>query len=88
MADDCVAGVVIGNRSTEMLVFSHREVVAEEREFITERFEAMQLGVAIRSTEILKCSVPGMPRGTLAAHLDSQGLLVGVPGSGAFNEPG
>ncbi len=75
MAADRVVGIIIGNRSTEMLVFSHREMVTEEREFVTERFEAMQLGIAIRSTELLKCTVPGMPRESLAAHLEAQGLL-------------
>lgn len=47
-----VVGVVVANRSMEMLVFSQRERLRENVETIVERFEALQLGVAIQTASI------------------------------------
>ena len=48
-----ITGVVIGNQRTEMLVFSERESVSDMKEVITERFEALQLGIALQCRAFL-----------------------------------
>jgi hypothetical protein len=49
-----VAGIVIGNKSTEMQVFSDREILADgTQEKIVERYEALQLGIALTSASII-----------------------------------
>jgi hypothetical protein len=75
MAHDAVSAVVVGNSSTEMLVFSHRERVQEAKEIVTERFEAMQLGVAVQTGALLQLSHEEWG-GTLEAFLVGQQLLV------------
>jgi hypothetical protein len=44
-----VKGIVVGNQSTEMLIFSDREVMQGGKEVICERYEAMQTGIAIQA---------------------------------------
>ena len=67
-------GVVIGNQSTEMLVFTSREKVAENKETVVERYEAMQVGIALQSMAMVtrQSSLLG---GTLEDYLKEQGLL-------------
>jgi hypothetical protein len=70
-----VAGFVIGNHSTEMLVYSDREVIEETNsQTIVERYEALQLGIAIQSNVILDCysHILGC---TLRDHLQKQRLI-------------
>ena len=69
-----IEGIVIGNRSTEMVVFSSRERVADDKETIVERFEAMQVGVAIQARALLELESALLGK-TLGAHLAEQGLL-------------
>lgn len=69
-----VRGVVLGNQSTEMLVFSARERLSEQSEKIVERFEAMQTGLALQSSALLDIRTRFF-EGTLADHLSRQGLL-------------
>lgn len=71
--DATVQGVVIGNHSTEMLVFSSRESVAADKETIVERFEAMQAGVALQSMALVSrhSSLLGS---TIQDYLKGQGL--------------
>ncbi len=71
-----VAGVVIGNQSTEMLVFSSREQIAEEKELLVERFEALQMGLALQTQALLALESP-LCNGTLASHLQRHRLLRG-----------
>lgn len=69
-----LCGVVIGNQSTEMLVFSAREKLSEQTETIVERFEAMQAGIAIQTTALLELRTP-LFDGSLREHLTRVGLL-------------
>ena len=78
MCGDAVAGIVIGNRSTEMLVFAHREIVRGDKELVTERFEAMQLGTAVQTTNALALRHDDWG-GSLESHLVQQRLLVEFP---------
>jgi S1-C subfamily serine protease len=49
-----VGGMVIGNKSTEMQIFSDREILADgKQEKIVERYEALQLGIALTSAAII-----------------------------------
>jgi len=49
-----VGGVVVGNKSTEMQIFSDREILADgKQEKIVERYEALQLGIALTSPAII-----------------------------------
>ena len=47
-----IAGVVVGNSVSEMIVHSEREVIKDGNEVVYEQTEAMHLGVAIRISEI------------------------------------
>jgi hypothetical protein len=69
-----VAGVVIGNQSTEMNVFTDREEIVEGTTTIVQRYEAMQLGVAVSSTAILALHSKLLGT-TIGAHLSAQGLV-------------
>lgn len=71
--------MVIGNASTEMLVFESRERVAEEeRETIVQRFEAMRVGIALQVVSIV-----GLPSrilgGTIGEYLSRESLLLPLP---------
>jgi hypothetical protein len=48
-----VAGMVIGNERMEMNVLTEREVVSEGEKTIFERYEALNLGIALQSRSIL-----------------------------------
>jgi hypothetical protein len=69
-----VQGIVIGNRATEMTVFSSRERVNDGSELTVERFEALQLGIALHAEGLLayRSTLLGC---TLADHLQAHGLL-------------
>jgi hypothetical protein len=70
-----VAGVVIGNRATQMLIFSDKEVLADGyRETTVERYESLQLGIAIQSAAMLdlRCN---LLKGSLREHLAKNGLV-------------
>ena len=66
-----LVGIVVANRSTEMLVFSERERTREGLETVVERFEALQLGIAIQSAAI--ADIPFQTLGsTVRAYVDQQ----------------
>ncbi|MBI5565789.1 MAG: trypsin-like peptidase domain-containing protein [Chloroflexi bacterium] len=70
-----VAGLVIGNRATQMLIFSDKEVLADgHRETIVERYESLQLGVAIQSSALLDLHY-NLLNGTLRNHLAKNDLV-------------
>lgn len=51
--DVLVAGVIVGNRSTQMLVFRDSERLVENgSETIVEHYESLQLGIAVRVSEL------------------------------------
>jgi hypothetical protein len=69
-----VSGLVIGNKSTEMQIFSDREIVADgNKEILVERYEALQLGIAVSSTAILELHSKILGS-TLRDHLAKNGL--------------
>jgi len=47
-----VKGIVIGNASTEMLIYTDKEVVEEGKETVTVRYEATQFGIAFQTASI------------------------------------
>ena len=69
-----VKGVVIGNESAEMLVYSGKECIKETKETIVERYETTQFGIAIqtRSLQHVKSTVLGS---SLLEYLDSVNLI-------------
>jgi hypothetical protein len=74
-----VAGLVVGNESTEMTVFTDREVISEKTGGETrveqiERYEALQLGIALQSASLLdlRSRILG---GDLCDHLASKELV-------------
>jgi hypothetical protein len=72
-----ITGVVIGNQRTEMLVFSERESISETKEVVTERYEALQLGIALQSRALLDLGPLQILNGrTIREHLAHEGLLV------------
>ena len=74
-ADPRITGVVIGNASMEMEVYSSREVSEKDDKVETyTRFEALQLGVALRKTSVLDVKSPKILGGTLGEHLAKHGL--------------
>jgi len=56
-----VKGIIIGNQSTEMLIYSDKEIIKEGKETIFERYEATQFGIAIqtRSLQNIKSIILG-----------------------------
>ena len=61
--DGIICGVILGNFSTEMTVFSDRERVEERGEVtITERFEALNLGIAVCARTVLSLQLPTAER--------------------------
>jgi hypothetical protein len=77
-ANPKVAGVVIGNSTSEMVVFSNRERVSDTSETIVERFEALHLGVALRSSQLLGLEFSTLGR-SLASFLNDADLLHPLP---------
>lgn len=69
-----VTGLVIGNYETKMLVFSQRETLSTEKEMIVETYHALQLGIAIQSSELLTLD-SSVLSGALAGHLRQWGLF-------------
>ena len=79
-----ITGIVIGNQRTEMLVFSERESVSDVKEVITERFEALHLGIALQCRAFLDLGPFGVLNGrTIRQHLAQQDLLPDLPGVGS-----
>jgi hypothetical protein len=71
-----VMGIVIGNQRTEMLVFSDREIVSDVKEVVTERYEALQLSVALQSRALLDLGpFSVLNNRTIREHLALEGLL-------------
>jgi hypothetical protein len=71
-----VMGMVIGNQRTEMLVFSEREIVSEAKEVVTERYEALQLGIALQSRALLDLGPFRVLKGrSIREHLAQHALL-------------
>jgi len=82
-----ITGMVIGNQRTEMLVFSERESVSDVKEVITERYEALQLGIALQSRALLDLGPFKVLNGrTIRQHLAQQALLPNLAGAGS-DEP-
>jgi hypothetical protein len=69
-----IAGMIVGNHTTKMLVFSDSERISESKETIVERYEALQLGIALQSTGLLSIN-SRILNGTLLDHLKKHGLL-------------
>lgn len=70
-AQPTICGYVIGNESMEMEVYRDKEVV-DDATYI--RFEALQLGIAIRTAEVLGVT-SDLLGGTLEEHLKKHKLL-------------
>ncbi len=72
-----VSGVVLGNQSTEMMVYASREHVSPERQHVVERFEPLALGIAIQSRAVLELAVTFRLLGglTLREHLERADLI-------------
>jgi hypothetical protein len=69
-----IVGCIIGNESSEMLVFSSREIITEDKESIVERYEALQHGIAFQTESLLK--IESRIIGTsLLDHLKKSSLL-------------
>ncbi|MCB0538092.1 MAG: trypsin-like peptidase domain-containing protein [Bacteroidetes bacterium] len=47
-----VVGIIIGNKSTEMNVYTEKEIISEEKEVVVERYESIQYGLAIETASI------------------------------------
>jgi hypothetical protein len=69
-----ISGMVVGNRSTKMNIFTDREIISDDKERIVERYEALQLGIAIQSAELLSVR-SGILDGDLGAHLAKHSLI-------------
>ncbi len=68
-----VFGVVIGNSESRMLVHHSTEVDAGGEQRITEQYESLTLGIAVRSDAILRLKSK-LITGTIGEHLESKGL--------------
>ena len=72
---DC-SGLIIGNKSTEILIFKEKEVLDEgKKESTIERYDSLQLGVALDSVSILDVEV-GILGCTIGDHLIKNELLI------------
>lgn len=71
-----VTGVITGNRSIDMLILMNTERVSEGSEIITERYESLQLGIALQSRAILDVSSELLGT-TLGLHLLKADLISG-----------
>ncbi len=72
-----IIGMIIGNHRTEMLVFSDKERIVEGDKKITtivERYEALQLGIAIQTMTLVKAH-SHILGDSLFNHLKKTGLL-------------
>lgn len=69
-----IVGMIIGNRTTQMLVFSDKEILAEGgKETIVERYESLQLGMALQSASVI--NINSRILGTIRNHLVNNGLV-------------
>lgn len=71
--EPCIIGLVVGNQSTQMNVFTDKEVITEGNVTIVERYEAMNIGIAIRSQAIL--ALQSRMIGSVREYLTNAGLL-------------
>jgi len=69
-----IVGMVVGNCSTEMNIFTDREIISDDKERIVERYEALQLGIAIESAELLSVRSRILD-GNLGTHLAKHFLI-------------
>ena len=72
--DPQIAGVVVGNHSTKMLIFTDSERLQEGTETIVERYEALQLGIAIPNVQLFDIKSQ-LLKGTIGNHLNKCSLL-------------
>jgi hypothetical protein len=69
-----VAGMVVGNAATEMMVLADREVLKDGSTSIVERYEMLQLGIAIQTSSILSLKFEALGK-SVGEHLKSLNLL-------------
>ena len=70
-----VSGIIIGNSTTEMLIYSDKEIISDGiGENTVERYEALHFGIAIQSPQILDIYFTVLG-GTLRTHLEKHGLI-------------
>jgi len=70
-----IAGLVIGNKATQMLVFSNKEVLSEgKHETVVEKYESLRLGIVVQSGSLvdLHSRILG---GSLYNHLTRSSLI-------------
>jgi hypothetical protein len=72
--DGGVIGMILGNSSTEMVVFSEREVLSEGKEHILEKVEALRLGFALSASAIVQLHSVRIGM-TLGEHFRQRGLV-------------
>lgn len=78
LTEIAVAGVVIGNSTSKMLVFSSREVDSISSEVsIVEQYESLSLGVAIQATSVFG-QYSNLAGVTIGARLATLGLIAAV----------
>jgi hypothetical protein len=65
-----VGGMLVGNRSTEMLVYTTKEVLKDKKETVVERYESLQLGIAVRTISLLDLHSEILG-GTIKEHLST-----------------
>ncbi len=68
-------GMIVGNASTQMLVLSDKEILADGSTTIVERYEMLQLGIAIQAGALLPLRFDILGGKTLAEHLRSYNLV-------------
>lgn len=68
-------GVIVGNAATQMLVLSDKEILADGSTTIVERYEMLQLGIAVQVKSLLPLRFEILGGKTLAEHLRSHSLL-------------
>jgi len=66
--------MILGNSSTEMVVFSEREVLSEGKEHILEKVEALRLGFALSASAIVQLHSVRIGM-TLGEHFRQRGLV-------------
>ena len=70
-----IVGMIIGNHSTEMLVYSDKEIEEDtNNKTIVERYEALQLGIALQANSILDCHFKLLGC-SLGSHLKKHQLI-------------
>lgn len=69
-----VAGIIVGNSSMEMNVFTQKEILEDGTTTIVERYEALQLGIAVTSIQMFEINSE-LLGDTLYNYLDKYSLL-------------